>query len=127
MSKTEQQADWETLNVVSIPMGIEVVMKIREEGGGINDGGEVILPAIALLHQSLMTGEIVSERIVLGVLDMDNGSIMAAEPEQVVEVIVMGDEGDDQDGAEDGQDGAAVSGEGRSIGGMGRVILGESH
>ena len=81
MSKTEANS-WKTVNVVSIPPGIEVVIK----GEGKDDGAEIVLPAIAILHQTLFGAENVTERIVLGVLDVNNGQIMAVEPEQVAGV-----------------------------------------
>jgi hypothetical protein len=58
--------------------GIEVAMK--------REGEEVVLPAIAILHQALFGEESVTERIVLGILDLDSGEISAVERENVAGV-----------------------------------------
>jgi hypothetical protein len=62
MSKTEQTG-WETVSVTAIPPGIEVALKTGNEKG---DGGEILLPAIAILHQTLFSDESVTERIITG-------------------------------------------------------------
>jgi hypothetical protein len=92
MSRTEQM-NWETVNVTGIEPGIEVVLK-----GELVE--EIVLPAIAILHQTLFGEDSVTERIVLGVLDMGTGEIFAAEPEQVVTVLL--DDGDDTGDGEAG-------------------------
>ena len=61
MSKTEQM-EWETVSVTAIPTGIEVLCK--------REGVQILLPAIAILHQTLFSDESITERIVLGVLDV---------------------------------------------------------
>lgn len=75
MSKTDPNG-WETVSVTAIPRGIEVVPKS-------NDKGEILFPAIAILHQTLFSEESVTERIVLGILDVRTGEISAAEPDTV--------------------------------------------
>ena len=94
MSKTEANS-WETASVTPIPPGIDVLIKIRD---GEHDGEEVLLPALVVLHQTLFGEESITERIVLGVLDVNTAEIMAAEPDEVVTVMSDwfdgGDEGD---------------------------------
>ncbi len=92
MSKTEEM-QWETVNVTAIPPGIDVVMKA--------EGGEIVLPAIAILHQTKFGEESVDERIVLGVLDMGNGQLMAASPDDVVAVVSEWFDGEDQEDSQE--------------------------
>jgi hypothetical protein len=41
---------------------------------------QILLPAIAILHQTLFSDESITERIVLGVLDVGSGEITAVDP-----------------------------------------------
>ena len=101
MSKTEANA-WETVSVTAISPGVEVLIKVRN---GEHDGEEILLPAIAILHQTLFGEESITERIVLGILDVNTGEIMAASPDEVVAVDVPWCEDDDQDDANAGVSG----------------------
>ena len=106
MSKTEAN-EWETVSVTAIPPGIDVLMKIR---AGEHDGLEVLLPALVVLHQTLFGEESVTERIVLGILDVNTGEIMAADPSEVVAVDVPWCEDDDEEPPNAGMDRVVLGG-----------------
>jgi hypothetical protein len=93
MSRSEEMS-WHTISVTSIAPGIEVAMTAVETGEGV-----IVLPAIAILHQSRETPDSIEERIVLGILNLDSGEIVAVEPENVggIDVPWLGDEDDSDD------------------------------
>ena len=68
------------------------------------------MPAIAILHQTLFGEESFTERIVLGVLDVNNGQIMAASPDEVVAVDVPWLYDEDQDDEDAGVSGFVLGG-----------------
>ena len=90
MSKTEPNENWETVQVVSIPPGMEVMKKSEGEE-------KIVLPAIAILHQTLFSSDSVTERIVLAILNVNTGEIMSAEPGEVLGVDAPWFDGEDEE------------------------------